>query len=446
MLENALREVIKLDDVQKFKALLYGKDGTYKLDDQYLTQICALLDSPGCMAQSILMGQPVNLEGDEMCPLNCASFSGSVETACLLIEAGAHVNSVYRGETALMMAIKNSTAEHVQMLLDAHADLVKIEFASRYARSANILIPFMDNGDKDAALDEAVTGGKIDNVRLLLQYGAKPSMMSLLVACSYNFAGIVKMLLQSGVVADDVAMQTCVYWTSIDAMRELLEWGLKPIDFDVHYAILHNRPESLRYLIKNGASVEGEINGTIPIHVAARHGRVECLRILLEAGARVNPADNLGCTPLHWSAILRSADVMRILLERGACVNIREDFDFQPRIGKPTPDWSPIHVSVEGKGSDVVSVLLDSGAEQIRMWDGRTPLHIAVQNARKELFGPLLLHGADISAKNARDQTPIELAFAMEREDLAEELRKYTALDAGAASLTKQYFESAKAK
>ena len=446
MLENALREVIKLDDVQKFKARLYGKDGTYKLDDKYLTQICALLDSPGCMAQSILMGQPVNLEGDEMCPLNCASFSGSVETACLLIEAGAHVNSVYKGETALMMAIKNSSTEHVKMLLDANADLVRIEFAARYARSADVLIPFMENGDKNVALDEAVTGGKIDNVKLLLEYGAKPSMMSLLVACSYNFSAIVKMLLNNGVQADDVAMQTCIYWTSIDSMRELIEWGLKPIDFDVHFAIMHNRPESLKYLIKNGASVEGEINGTLPIHVAARHGRVECLKILIENHAHINPTDNLGCTPLHWSAILRSPEVMRILLENGAYVNIKEDLDYQPKIGKPTPEWSPIHVSIEGNGTDVVSILLDNNAEQIRMWDGRTPLHIAVQNARKELFGPLLQHGADISAKNARDQTPIELAFAMEREDLAEELKKYKALDAGAAQMARDLLESAKSK
>ncbi|KAH0804778.1 Serine/threonine-protein phosphatase 6 regulatory ankyrin repeat subunit B [Histomonas meleagridis] len=162
MFENALREVIKLDDVQKFKALLYGKDGTYKLDDKYLTQICALLDSPGCMAQAILMGQPVNLDdSDEMCPLNCASFSGSVETAALLIEAGAHPNSVYKGETALMMAIRNSTIDHVKMLLDANADLARIEYAARYALHPDELIPFIDNGDKKCCIRRSSYGRQI---------------------------------------------------------------------------------------------------------------------------------------------------------------------------------------------------------------------------------------------------------------------------------------------
>ncbi|KAH0795436.1 ankyrin repeat protein [Histomonas meleagridis] len=396
MFENALREVIKLDDVQKFKALLYGKDGTYKLDDKYLTQICALLDSPGCMAQAILMGQPVNLDdSDEMCPLNCASFSGSVETAALLIEAGAHPNSVYKGETALMMAIRNSTIDHVKMLLDANADLARIEYAARYALHPDELIPFIDNGDKNVALEEAVMGGKSDNVKLLLKYGAKPSMMSLLV---------------------------------------------------VHYAIMHNRPESLKYLIKKGAGVEGEINGTLPIHVAARHGRIECLKILIENGARINASDNLGCIPMHWAAILRSSEVMKYLLEKGSYVNLKDDYEYKPMVRKPTKDWSPIHASIEGNGVDVVRVLLDNNAEQIRMWDGRTPLHIAVQNDRKELFEMLRNHGAGLQAINAKDQTPIELAYALEREDLVEELRKWAGPDVHAAQAAKKLYEDSKSK
>ena len=447
MLEIALREVIKLDDVQKFKALMYGKDGTYKLDDQYLTQICALLDSPGCMAQSILMGQPVNLDDDdEMCPLNCASFSGSVETAALLIEAGAHPNSTYKGETALMMAIRNSTIDHVNMLLDVNADLARIEYAARYALYPDELIPFINNGDKDVALEEAVMGGKSENVKLLLKYGAKPSLMSLLVACSYNFHVIVKLLLDAGVVADDVAMQTCIYWTSLDAMDELLRWGLKPIDFDVHYAIMHNRPESLRHLIQKGAGVEGEINGTLPVHVAARHGRIECLKILVEHGARVNASDSLGCIPMHWAAILRGSEVMRMLLKHGAYVKLKDGFEYSPKVREPTPDWSPIHAAVEGKGDDVVRILLENGAEQIRMWDGRTPLHIAVQNGRKELLEVLLAHGADLQAINAKDQTPIELAYALEREDLVEELRKWAGADVHAAEAARRLYEEAKAK
>ena len=444
-MENDLREVIILDDTQKFKNLLYGKDGTYMLDDQYLTQLCALCDSPGCMALSIAMGQPVNLpEGDQMAPLNCSSFSGSVETACLLIEAGAHINSMYNGETPLMLAVRSSTKQHVHMLLRAGADLVPIEYAARYARDPDILLPFMENGDKSEAIVEAVGAGRIENVKCLLDHGGIPTLMSLLVACSYNFYHIVKLLLDHGVVADDTAMQTCIYWGSMESMYELVAWGLKPIDFDVHYAILHNRPKCLEYLIEQGATVECEINGTLPMHVAARHGRVDCMEILLKHGARVNPSDNLGCTPLHWSAIRKNPATMNMLLEKGAIVNTEEDSVFEPMIRKPTPDWSPIHVSVEGRGFDVVGILLEHSAKQIPMWDGRWPMHIAVQNSRIDLVPVLIKYGADLTKINAHYQTPIELALSMGREDIAEEIRKYAPADAHAAGEARASYEAAK--
>lgn len=433
-MEAVLLNAINLDDTQKFRALTYGKDGTFQVDGQYLTQICALNDAPGCMALSILMGQPVNLEGDAMAPLNCSSLSGSVETAVLLIEAGAHINSVYNGETPLMMAIRNSTFEHVDILLQAKADLVPIEYAARYARTTDILLPFMEIGDKDVALTEATTTGRVENVKCLLEHGAKPSLMTLLVACSFNFDKIVKILLDAGVQADDTAMQTCIFWNSIESMEELVKWGLPIIPFDIHYAIMHNKPNPLTYLLDHKPDlIECEINGTLPVHVAARHGRTECLRILIERGARINCTDNLGCSPLHWSAIRKNPDTMKLLLANGAYVNINEDDKYEPLIRIPDPGWSPIHASVEGKGQEVVTLLLDNNAKQIKMWDGRTPLHIAVMNSRNDLFEPLMKHGADLNATNAQHETPIELALSYQREDFAEELRNLAGPDALAA-------------
>lgn len=446
-MENILREVIRLDDTQKFKNLMYGKDGSFMLDQQYLTQLCALCDSPGCMAISILMGQPVNLDGDDvMAPLNCAAFSNSVETACLLIEAGAHPNSIYKGETPLMLAVRGNQPQLVYMLLDAKADLVPLEYAARFSKTVDVMLKFIDNGDKDVALDEAIGGGKPENVKALLEHGAKPTLMSLLIACSFNYYTIVKMLLDAGVQATDLAMQTCIYWTSMESMEELFKWGLKPIDYDVHYAILHNRPKSLKRILDEGAPSECEINGTLPIHVAARHGRVECMELLIEQKVKINTSDNLGCTPLHWAAIRRNPETLVLLLKNGAFVNIEEDSVFEPQIRKPTSEWSSIHASVEGRGFEVVSILLENGAKQIKMWDGRTPLHIAVMNSRNDLIPVLLKFGANLKTVNAHYQTPIELALSMGREDLAEELRKGAPADAEAASQAKEGFEAAKEK
>jgi serine/threonine-protein phosphatase 6 regulatory ankyrin repeat subunit B len=219
-------------------------------------------------------------------------------------------------------------------------------------------------------------------------------------------------------------MQTTIYWNSVDAMTELIRSGLKPIDADVHYATMHNRPRGLSFLIEQRANVECEINGTLPIHVSARHGLVDCMNLLVDGGARWNASDNLGCTPMHWSAIRKNPAAMNALLARGAYVNVEEGGNFLPTVRQPTPDWSPIHVSVEGRGFEVVGILLSNKAKQIPMWDGRWPLHIAVQNARVDLVPVLVRHGANLAVKNLKGQTPIDLAKSMERDDITEILAK----------------------
>ena len=441
-MENALIETIHLDNTQKFRALTYGQSGDIKVNNQYLTQICALSDSPGCMALAIALGAPVNIDGDEMAPLNCSSISGSMETAALLIEAGAYLNHTYHGETPLMLAVRHSTNDHVHILLDAGAEPCDIEYAAQFASSSDMLVPFLEIGDKNRALEAAVAFGKADNVKFLLEHGAQPVMMSLLTACSYNFASIVQMLLDAGIKADDVAMQTCIYWNSIASMEILINWGLKVIPFDLHYAILHNKPQALRRLLKENVDVQAEIAGTFPIHTAVRHGRVDCLKILLEHGANVNSADSLGCTPLHWAALRRKPLLMSILLEHGAIVNLDESEAFQPQLLAPDPGWSPIHVSVEGYGYETVQILLQRGAKQIRKWDSRTPLHTAIKLQRDDLVPLLVENGADLNAIDSTSQTPIEYALSSGREDIANLIREISNHDAASAMQARRIFEA----
>lgn len=441
-LENALLEAIHLDNTQKFRSLTYGKGGDLKIGDKYLTQVTALSDSPGCCALAIAMGAPVNLDGDMMAPLNCSSLVGSMETAVLLIEAGARLNTAFEGETPAMLAVRYSTLDHVKLLLGAGADPVDIVYAAEFATDPNMLLPFLDNGPIDDALEAAVYAGKIDNVACLIEHGAKPSMMSLLTACCFNYAGIVKMLLDHGIVADDVAMQTCIYWNSLNAMQVLIDWGLKVIPFDVHYAILHNKPISLKRLLEEDVDIEAEIGGTYAIHTAARHARIECLNMLLEKGAKVNGADSLGCTPLHWSGLRRKPQVMSILLEHEAIVNVEDPKIFQPQLLEPDLGWTALHVAVEGPGYDTVRMLLEQGAIQSKKWDGRTPLHTALFLGREDLIPLLIEKGADLNATDNTLQNPTEYALSSGREDLAEIIRKCANPDAAAADAARKEYQS----
>ena len=73
----------------------------------------------------------------------------------------------------------------------------------------------------------------------------------------------------------------------------------------VHFAVLGNIPEMVRYLSARGApvSVRSE-RGTSPLHLACLRGYVECAVALFECGANVREKDNHGQTPI---SILKGA-------------------------------------------------------------------------------------------------------------------------------------------
>jgi len=414
-IEKELKEIIKRDDTRRFRSVLYGKNGDIKIEGYFLTQFCAISDSPGCMAISIEIGSPVNVFDESMSPLNYSSISGSVETACLLIEAGADVNHISNGETPLMQAVRYSTPEHVQMLIESGAQSIDVVYAAKYSRSKDVLRHFINNGDKEKALEAAVQAGKSDNVELLIEVGAQANHSLLVLACSINNPRIVTNIISSGVKPDDLAVQTCIFWNSIDSMNALFGLGINPTPLHLHYSVFHNKPQCLSNLIERGVEIHSPINGTFPIHIAARHGRNECLKLLVERGAKLNCTDSFGCTPLHWASLRKKTDTLDLLLSYGAIVNIDDPTLFEPSLEPPISGWSAIHVALDGKCNDSSLKLIEAGAKQAKMWDGRTPLHMAYKNCNDDVVSKLLDNGADQNERNRNEQTPLEYAMAIGR-------------------------------
>jgi hypothetical protein len=72
----------------------------------------------------------------------------------------------------------------------------------------------------------------------------------------------------------------------------------------VHFAVLGNQPDILRFLASNGADVSCQTDrGVSPLQVACSRGYVDCAIILVECGANVTCKNNYGQTP---SSILRA--------------------------------------------------------------------------------------------------------------------------------------------
>ena len=178
-------------------------------------------------------------------------------------------------------------------------------------------------------------------------------------------------------------------------------------------------------LIAAGADSNARTDGYPALQLAVREGTVEIVEALLAAGADVNAFGEWvpGCcqdrdTALHqavryWDVCVdrdfgycsERAEVIQVLLAAGADVDARQEFG----------GWTPLHAATnEGawnEVSEMLLMLLDAGADpNARTVDGRTSLHLAVENISSAAIAVLLDAGADPKARDQDGRTPWDLA------------------------------------
>ncbi|HEV2887638.1 MAG TPA: ankyrin repeat domain-containing protein [Jatrophihabitans sp.] len=121
-------------------------------------------------------------------------------------------------------------------------------------------------------------------------------------------------------------------------------------------------------------------DGWQALHLAAYFGRAEAARMLLDADAEVaEPSRNeLAVQPLHAAAAGKHSELVWILIASGAPVHARQ------RGG-----WTPLHSAAANGDLESVQALLSAGADSAAANDeGRTPIELASQETvRAALLG-----------------------------------------------------------
>lgn len=234
-----------------------------------------------------------------------AAQTGGVESARLLLAAGADANAVAGdGKSALVMAAFSANTDVAKLLLDAGADpnAAGAGYTALHAAALR----------GDATLTKALLAKGADPNAILTRgspvrrFGSQYALSTpftggtpLIVACAYLEPGVIRALLDGG--------------AKIDAA---LPNGISALHLAAGMAIeKETRPSDLvRWNV---------IDNDTPDVPRSPEDAVAAVTMLLDAGADANVATESGDSPLHAAASANEPATIELLASRGADVNVK---------------------------------------------------------------------------------------------------------------------------
>lgn len=365
-----------------------------------------------------------NIEGET--PLMLAVMAGNIETAKVLLKAGANVNATGEdGRTPLhYAAAHNRDTSITQLLLRRKANIGAVSkdgltglFTAAILGNDIICRHLIENGDSVQARVRggwtalhylAMRGKSTGMARLLSGAGADvevfydPDRYGLQSSAAYDTSSkrkvaLVKPFLDNGVDVDaringftalNIAVLTCqdLLVTSLlshgasaqGTSLVCLNWGLSI--------------ENLEQLLERGADIEARDSrhGKTALIWASETGSPAAVKALLDHGAHVNAQDSQGLSSLRYAAANARTETVRLLLEKGADPSLPDRFGTNPLIAvaraRPFSLGGRFYNPSLADREKTASLLIDAGADlyERHTWTNAT-LH-AASNGYLELL------------------------------------------------------------
>ena len=168
--------------------------------------------------------------------------------------------------------------------------------------------------------------------------------------------------------------------------------------------------EEVKKLIAEGADVNaplaGDIHKKTPLMCAAANGYVEIVRALLEAGADTEKKTFFKNTALILACMRGQSATVELLIAHRAQLNIAGGTD----------ESTPLINAVKAQNSEIVTKLLDAGANiNAGDKDNWTALIWASHRKNLEIVKLLVARGADVNAMGKDGNTALKRAIATNR-------------------------------
>lgn len=234
--------------------------------------------------------------GGLLTPLMFAARENDIESARVLVKAGANVNAACGdGKDALALALFNGSYEVASFLIDSHANVNQID-AQRFTP----LFWAVDRRNMETApnFPWMITTDPLPLIKRLLDAGADPNSV-------INSTPRARMREGSPRIVFATALMRAAFAGDIELVKLLLAHGANP------HIISSDRETMLM-----AACGTGFINGYHRQRTPAE--RLEVVKLLIDLGEDVNAADSYGITPLMVAANLGDRAIVQYLVDKGA--------------------------------------------------------------------------------------------------------------------------------
>jgi ankyrin repeat protein len=229
-------------------------------------------------------------------PLMFAAREDDIDSARLLIKAGADVNAIGGdGKDALGLALFNGSYEVASLLIDSHANVNQGD-AQRFTP----LFWAVDRRNMETApnFPWMVTTDPLPLIKKLLDAGADPNVV-------INSTPRAHMREGSPRIVFATALMRAAFSGDIELVKLLLAHGANP------HIMSSDKETPLM-----AACGTGFINGYNKQRTPTE--RLEVVKLLIELGEEVNAADSYGITPLMVAANLGDIAIVQYLVDKGA--------------------------------------------------------------------------------------------------------------------------------
>uniref|UniRef100_A0A0G4H880 Uncharacterized protein n=1 Tax=Chromera velia CCMP2878 TaxID=1169474 RepID=A0A0G4H880_9ALVE len=354
--------------------------------------------------------RPVSADTTQQALSNFVKGASNGDDFRLCLKAGADLNGLVEGQTALIKAVCANHTEAFEMILEDGADLeAKAGVAPRNVRGVVAT---------DTAVVVASRHGRWGMVRSLIAKGADVDAVG----------GDGQKVLQVACATAERQLDPSQFGLNISA-APLDSWRLQYDPQNGNPAVRSAVSEALKDLLMNTSDIANrKINARLGfyneslVQFFAWHEFEELMLLALSRGVDIDALNGtLQVTALVCAAVRGRPEFVQTLVDNGADVNKRFNNDMTtPIMAVPSGTYAGTlranEASFVSSVRAVLGILLDRGADvNARTLRGQTAIHRAVEWGTTVVVQFLVERGADLRVRNEAGRTPHELAVELGR-------------------------------